>query len=68
MDDAGRIDWEELDAWRALNIRKIIEDPDHYLRLRENFHGESALSKAAFSLELGGPQALINAVRERRSR
>ena len=68
MDDAGRIDWEDLDAWRAHNIRKIIEDPDHYLRLRENFHGESALSKAAFSLELGGPQALINAVRERRSR
>ena len=68
MDDAGRIDWESLDSWRALNIRKIIDDPDHYLRLRENVHGESALSKAAFSLELGGVGALVGALRERRAR
>ena len=60
-DDAGRIDWDALDSWRALNIRKIIDDPDHYLRLRESVHGESALSKAAFSLELGGVGALMGA-------
>ena len=68
MDDAGRIDWDNLDSWRALNIRKVIEDPDHYLRVRETFRGDSTLSKAAFSLELGGPQGLIDAMRERRSR
>lgn len=68
MDDAGRIDWDALDSWRALNIRKIIDDPDHYLRLRESVHGESALSKAAFSLELGGVGALMGALRERRAR
>ena len=68
MDDAGRIDWEGLDSWRALNIRKIIDNPDRYLRLRESVHGESALSKAAFSLELGGVGALVGALRERRGR
>lgn len=68
MDDAGRIDWAHLDEWRTRNLRKILDDPKGYLTIRERLHGQSTLSKVAFALELGGPAALVSAVKERKMR
>lgn len=68
MDDAGRIDWTHLDEWHTLNLRKIMLDPKGYLTIRQRLHGKSAVSKAAFALELGGPAALFSAIKERKTR
>lgn len=64
----GRIGPATLDAWRLTNLRAIRRNPERYLRLRRRYHGDSALAKARFALALGGPLALVRALRERAAR
>ncbi|MDO4589851.1 MAG: glycosyltransferase [Slackia sp.] len=62
----GSLHWEDWSAWRALNMRAIMNDPERYLRARCESHGESACSKALFALRIGGPGALMQALRDRK--
>ena len=58
---------EHLDRWRALNVKKLISNPQKYLNLRKKRH-DSTLSKLAFALRLAGLYGIFVALEERRAR
>ncbi len=58
----GTLNWDDWSAWRALNLRVLMDDPEKYLRVRAKSHDGGALPKALFALRLGGPSALFQAV------
>lgn len=58
---------EHLDRWRALNVKKLICNPQKYLNLRKNRH-DSTLSKLAFAFRLAGLYGIFVALEERRAR
>ncbi|MDO4443180.1 MAG: hypothetical protein Q4B69_04825, partial [Slackia sp.] len=65
-ENAGALCWDDWPAWRALNLRSLMDDPEKYLDVRERSRDEGAASKALFALRLGGPKALVQAIAGRK--
>ena len=63
-DRAGKIEWSRWAAWKARNLKKLMKDPVAYAKRRSSLVG----NKPLFALALGGPVALVEAVRERVNR
>ena len=63
-DRAGKIEWSRWAAWKARNLKKLMKDPVAYAKRRSSLVG----NKPLFALALGGPVALVEAVRERANR
>lgn len=59
---SGLLDWNDWSAWRALNLKSLMEDPERYIRVRERSCDDGTAKKALFALRLGGPKALVQAI------
>ena len=62
-DRAGKLHLDEWDAWKAMNVEALRTDPAKYVAVRSKSSDESRMGKALFALRLGGPAALVRAVR-----
>lgn len=58
----GLLNWDDWTAWRTLNLKSLMENPERYARIRERSTDDGTVQKALFALKLGGVPALIQAI------
>lgn len=64
--EAGELDLDSWDAWKRINVEAIMDSPEQYLKTRAKSHDDTRVGKALFALRLGGPSALLSAIKGRR--
>ena len=58
----GLLDWNDWTAWRTLNLKSLMNDPERYARVRSRSNDDGSVAKALFALRLGGVPALVQAI------
>ena len=64
--DSGLMKMEDWTYWRRLNLESIFANPEKYIKVRNSSSERSTSSKVLFAFKLGGPKAVVMAVKNRR--
>lgn len=65
--DSGLMKMEDWTYWRRLNLESIFANPGKYIKVRNSSSERSTSSKVLFAFKLGGPKAVVMAVKNRRT-